>query len=54
MSIGDPGPFFRQGQQILFCQKKYVKLSCQTVLLMDKLEGKWLKTKQKWGKNRKV
>ena len=21
LSIGDPGPFFRQGQQILFCQK---------------------------------
>ena len=30
------------------------KLSCKTVLLMDKLKDKWLKNKQKWVKNRKV
>merc|ERR1712067_35020 len=42
----------------VFCQAAEpsfsAKLSCQTVLLMDKLEDKWLKNRQKWEKNRKV
>merc|ERR1712079_253625 len=41
----------------VFCQAAVpsfsAMLSCQTVLLMDKLEDKWLKNKQKWEKNRK-
>ena len=42
----------------LFCQAAVpsfsAKLSCQTVLLMDKLEDRWLKNRQKWEKYRKV
>ena len=42
----------------VFCQAAvpsfYAKLSCQTVLLMDKLVDKWLKNRQSWEKNRKV
>merc|ERR1711884_517695 len=42
----------------VFCQAAVpsfsVKLSCQTLLLLDKLEDKWLKNRQKWEKNRKV
>ena len=30
------------------------KLSYKTVLIMEKLEDKWLKNRQKWEKNRKV
>ena len=42
----------------MFCQAAVpsfsAKLSCQTVLLMDKLEDRWLKNRQKWEKYRKV
>ena len=49
-TIGVSGSFLRGDQQL---HPAFI-LSCQTVLLMDKLEDRWLKNRQKWEKYRKV